>query len=106
MFIVSHPPFPVFSFAAAPPVVSCCAVSTWALTASVVCREPALHRSLRLPSQSAADFLTQTGLFSISAIEPEHGFLLFLHNVMGIVDVQTFVYSYTHFASAVHALQA
>ena len=67
----------------------------------VVCREPALHRSLRLPSQSAADFLTQTGLFSISAIEPEHGFLLFLHNVMGIVDVQTFVYSYTHFASAV-----
>jgi hypothetical protein len=48
-----------------------------------------------------SDFLTQTGLFSISAIEPEHGFLLFLHNVMGIVDVQTFVYSYTHFASAV-----
>ena len=27
--------------------------------------------------------------------------MLFLHNVMGIVDVQTFVYSYTHFASAV-----
>ena len=28
------------------------------------------------------DYLTQTGLFSISAIEPEHGFLLFLHNVI------------------------
>ena len=47
------------------------------------------------------DYLTQTGLFSISAIEPEHGFLLFLHNVLGIVDVNTFVYSYTHFAAAV-----
>ena len=48
-----------------------------------------------------SDLLSQTGLFRISALEPAHGFLLFLHNVMNITDVQSFVYSYTHFAAAV-----
>ena len=42
-----------------------------------------------------ADLLMQVGLFSVSAIEPEHGILLFLHQVMGVTDVRSF-------AGAVH----
>lgn len=47
------------------------------------------------------DLLSQTALFRVSALEPKHGLLLFLHDVMGVTDVQSFVYSYTHFANAV-----
>ena len=49
-----------------------------------------------------ADLLMQVGLFSVSAIEPEHGILLFLHQVMGVTDVRSFVYSSSAFAGAVH----
>ena len=123
MFIVSHPPFPYYCGADEPPPLRLPSQSAAAGTFILRCSS---QENFSMPSAAAlvitfgslpmsddqtnamsafdhtlSDFLTQTGLFDISAIEPGHGFLLFLHNVMGIVDVQTFVYSYTHFASAV-----